>query len=749
MKYSVRNMFRTSAAIVLAASMATTPVFAADSTARGLGTAKTADETMVEPGITDESVGNHSVVNGAFNSGLGGSGSITIKGKSNQTLIGKRFEIFQIFNSQDAKTKESINYTFNPKYKKAVQTVVFEGLRQAGKLTNKEHSYSDIDEYRAIDFIQGLNTKFVEGANATQKENGYYSSFRYFSENLRTEIKNEGLSGLFIKVDSTTAENTAKISGLPFGYYVVDERSTSTVPTLDPQDSKNPTDQWFAASLLMVNTVNKDIEMTVKSDYPSVRKTIQEDDNREKIGNDGYNDIGDYEIGQVIPYRYTSAVPNMNGKDTYFYAFHDKADDALTPYLEKADSKTNPQQTGVKITVKGTDKSGKAKTYTLTSAEYSIEKPGSTAKKPDGKTNVVDAGDTFAIVVRDLKGIVDREFDHKDADGHNDYSDAVVTVDYTMTLNDKAADNTGRPGFENQVRLEFSNNMDSNGGGDTGYTPWDTVVAFTFKLNGLKTNDHDKALEGAKFRIYSDKEMKNEVILKEKPNTKTSTGAELPGNQDNDQRAYEEQGAGTAAQGQGGSAQPSKDVNGTGTVTDVAAPTGAEKATMGNNGYIVVNRDSVGGDDHTGGRETTGVEIVSDAKGNFTIYGLDEGTYYLKETQAPDGYRLLEKPIELKINPTYVADRNNYVKGDGATDKALAALDVTAEINTFYKGAFEKGNANLSTSLDEGSADLVVVNEVGSKLPVTGSSAMLVMLGAGVAMMGGSLLGRKKKEDEE
>ena len=39
---------------------------------------------------------------------------------------------------------------------------------------------------------------------------------------------------------------------------------------------------------------------------------------------------------------------------------------------------------------------------------------------------------------------------------------------------------------ENDVRLEFSNNPDSNGEGSTGYTPWDTVVCFTYKLNGLK-----------------------------------------------------------------------------------------------------------------------------------------------------------------------------------------------------------------------------------------------------------------------
>ena len=48
------------------------------------------------------------------------------------------------------------------------------------------------------------------------------------------------------------------------------------------------------------------------------------------IGNDGWNDIADYEIGQTVPYKYESRVPNINGYDTYYYAWHDCMDEALT-----------------------------------------------------------------------------------------------------------------------------------------------------------------------------------------------------------------------------------------------------------------------------------------------------------------------------------------------------------------------------------------------------------------------------------
>jgi len=168
---------------------------------------------------------------------------------------------------------------------------------------------------------------------------------------------------------------------------------------------------------------------------------------------------------------------------------------------------------------------------------------------------------------------------------------------------------------------------------------------------------------------------------------------------------------------------------------------------IGANGYVVINRDSVGGDDHTGGTAPAeAVEMVSDADGNFTIYGLDQGTYYLKETEAPAGYRHLLDPITITITPTYTADRNDYVAGEGATDETLQKLTATAHIKEFYDGKYSEGDAVLNTDIEDGSLDIKIVNEVGTKMPVTGSSAMLVLLGAGVALMGGALVVSRRKK---
>lgn len=169
----------------------------------------------------------------------------------------------------------------------------------------------------------------------------------------------------------------------------------------------------------------------------------------------------------------------------------------------------------------------------------------------------------------------------------------------------------------------------------------------------------------------------------------------------------------------------------------------------GQDGYIVINRDSLGGTDHTGGtKPDTAVEMVSDANGTFHIYGLDSGTYYLKETDAPDGYRLLKDPIKLELKATFTTERDSYVKGDGATDKTLTAFDAKANIKTFYNGLSKSEDKTLTTDVEDGSANITIVNQVGKKLPITGTSSVVILLGAGVVLMSVAIAKGRKKDEE-
>lgn len=603
---------------------------------------------------------------GVVDMNQGGNASIKIQGNAGQSMENKKFNVYKLFDAVNADRMESINYTWNPDFKHALQVVTAKYKTKAGETIQA----NDVTEYQVIDYINSLNQHKVTGdVSQKQEENGRYSTFRRYIEDVRKEIEAEGLTGKGDTITVKTADNNnaVTISGLKFGYYIVDEVSTE-----DSGNTGAEGNDYYASAMIMVDTANPNAEMQLKSDYPSIIKKIQEDDNKGTVGNEGWNDVADYEIGQTVPYKYESTIPNLYGYDTYYYAMQDKMSDSLTFHNNKSEiSITITRKTG-----------GKSKSYTLKDNEYDVI---------TDKAALTD-GETFKLQISDIKAIIDKQLpgDSVDEDKKlDDYSGLTVLTTYKATLNEKAAQDTGRPGYENKVRLEFSNNPDSDHKGDVGHTPWDTVVAFTFKLNGSKVNNMTPAynLKGAKFRLYSDEACTQEVYVK-----------------------------------------------------------AGDKATLSKNPYVVINRDSANGTDHVGGTQPAdAVEMESDENGDFNIYGLDTGVYYLKETTAPNGYRPLLDPITLTVSATY-GERDTYVEGAGATEKVLKTLTATAHIKEFYDGAYKESDSNLTTDLEHGSADLTVVNEVGAKLPVTGSSAMLLMLGAGLALCGGAVVVSRKKK---
>ena len=74
-------------------------------------------------------------------------------------------------------------------------------------------------EYMAIGYIQTLNSISEEGVDTPQELEGRYSDFRYFVEDVRTQIKKENKSGEIITVQSTKSDNSISITGLIYGYY--------------------------------------------------------------------------------------------------------------------------------------------------------------------------------------------------------------------------------------------------------------------------------------------------------------------------------------------------------------------------------------------------------------------------------------------------------------------------------------------------------------------------------------------------
>ena len=107
--------------------------------------------------------------------------------------------------------------------------------------------------------------------------------------------------------------------------------------------------------------------------------------------------------------------------------------------------------------------------------------------------------------------------------------------------------------------------------------------------------------------------------------------------------------------------------------------------------------------------------VTSDEKGKVSFQYLTEGTYYLTETKAPNGYKVLADPIEVTITLN----------------------ETTMEYTVSAKNLTGKGTNN---------DPFVVVNETSYELPETGGigSKLYTMAGAAFITLGAGFLYKKK-----
>ena len=378
-------------------------------------------------------------------------------------------------------------------------------------------------------------------------------------------------------VKGETSQSKA-ITGLSAGYYLLKDTIDST--------AAQP-----AAYTKFILKVVGNVDVTPKTDTPSVEKKVQENSNKYVTDGGygaGYNDVADYNIGDAVPFKLIGTVPNMDRYDTYKYTFNDTASNGLTL----------PSKNGVKVYV-ADDKAGTNKADITSSAAITVEDQNLTVAFTDLKT---------------VKGVIAGKY---------------IIVEYSATLNGNAV--IGLPGNENAVKLTFSNNPNQSGQGGSnpqGETPEDKVIVFTYQLNGTKVDatDKNKTLKDAEFKLQRQSDNKWAQI------------------------------------------------------------TDGKVTAWGDEGNATI--------------------VKSDDNGNFSVAGLDDGTYNVKETKAPAGYDLPADPFVV----TLTAQTKNNQEWDGTPANAL--------INP-TNGQFNE----------------TFVNNAGSSLPSTGGMGTTILYAAGAAIV--------------
>ena len=237
---------------------------------------------------------------------------------------------------------------------------------------------------------------------------------------------------------------------VPGGYYLIKD-----------VDGALDSDENESYTLYVVEVVG-DVTISPKAAVPEFNKKVQDINDTTDTGVSDWQDSADWDIGDKVPFKLTGTVAsNYDNYKAYQFIFHDTESDGLT-FDEKS----------VVVKVDGE----------VISTGYEIVTEG------------LEDGCTFEVRFDDLKDI------------ESVHAGSVITVEYESTLNEDAV--IGSEGNPNTAHLEFSNNPNDEQGGETGETPDDTVIVFTYKTVINKIDGEDQPLTGAEFTL--EKKVKGE-----------------------------------------------------------------------------------------------------------------------------------------------------------------------------------------------------------------------------------------------
>lgn len=242
---------------------------------------------------------------------------------------------------------------------------------------------------------------------------------------------------------NTVSDGKYVISGLAAGYYLVKDQDESLK------------DEYDAYTAYIIKVVNN-VDATPKTGVPTVQKKVKDVNDSVANSESGWQDSADYDIGDTIPYQLTATMGDLSHYEHY--------------YVEFVDTMTNLTYTGIT--------SVKVGNTTLNAGQYSV--------------NWDSTNKELKVIILDVKA-------------YGAVTGTKVVVEYTATLDSTAV--IGSDGNPNEVYLKFTNNPNNTGDGnskpgETGETPKDKNIVFTYKVIANKITSDNRPLSGAAFELF-------------------------------------------------------------------------------------------------------------------------------------------------------------------------------------------------------------------------------------------------------
>ena len=285
-------------------------------------------------------------------------------------------------------------------------------------------------------------------------------------------VKDDAL-GTVAKTTNVQTNGKYVLDNLTPGYYLV-------------RDKKDSLKGKYDADTTFILRVVGSTEATPKSGVPSVTKKVEDmndtTDSAFRASLDAtWADTADYDIGDEIPYLLTATMPSddkevdkvkpFSAYTTYSLTYHDTVANGISVadvtdadvYINN-EKLTAEQKTAIGFTV---EKTAKGVDFKIVDIKKATKTVGGKAEQ------MVKAGDQVKVI-------------------------------YKAKLTDQAVFGNAKnenKGNDNTVYLEYRNNPNVDGSGDTGNTPEDTVRVFTYLINVTKVDQNEAALAGAEFKL--------------------------------------------------------------------------------------------------------------------------------------------------------------------------------------------------------------------------------------------------------